>query len=163
MDTKKEMISLETAIGALDSADIYASFNSTCAKVRVGSMITDGSRVLFGCNHGVHDCKRNGCRRVELYGENSKEHRLPSDCDAVHSEVDAIAKAARVGMKLEGATIFVTRYPCEACARAIAESGIKNVVYGRTQNISEYTQQIFDNAGVQVLKIWQWYREDTTV
>lgn len=163
MDLENGKINLEEATAALDSADMYATCNSTCEKVKVGSMITDGSRIVFGCNHGVHNCIRNGCRRIQLYGENLKEHRLPSDCDAVHSEVDAIAKAARVGMKLEGAAIFVTRYPCEACARAIAESGIKTVIYGRRQPHSEYTHQILSEAGVVIFQLTEWTREDTNV
>ena len=163
MDVENGKFSLYEATYILDSADMYARCNSTCEKVKVGSMITDGSKIVFGCNHGVHNCIRNGCRRIELYGENSKEHRLPSDCDACHSEVDAIARAARVGMKLEGAAIFVTRYPCEACARAIAESGIKSVVYGRKQSHSEYTEQILDAAGVTIYPVHEWDREDTNV
>lgn len=163
MDVKNGKFSLDEATTALDSADMYAECHSTCEKVKVGSMITDGSNVIFGCNHGVHNCIRNGCRRVQLYGENSKEHRLPSDCDAVHSEVDAIAKAAKVGMRLRGAAIFVTRYPCEACARAIAESGIRYVIYGRKQKCSEYTEKILHAAGVAVYPVEGWEREDTNV
>ena len=149
---------------ALNNAQNYADINSTCAKVRVGSMILGhNDEVMFGCNHGVCNCVKNGCRRIKLYGENSKEHRLPSDCDAVHSEVDAISRAAKVGMKLAGATIFVTRYPCEACARAIAQSGISTVIYGRREAPSEYTEQILNDAGVKLYRLSGWDREDNNV
>lgn len=153
-----------TAERSLNNAQNYADVNSTCAKVKVGSMILghDGE-VMFGCNHGVCNCVKNGCRRIKLYGENSKEHRLPSDCDAIHSEVDAISKAAKVGMKLSGATIFVTRYPCENCARAIAQAGITTVIYGRREDPSEYTRQILDDSGVKCFKLDTWNREDNNV
>lgn len=147
----------------LENAQNYADLNSTCVKVKVGSLIiTPEDNVIFGCNHGIHNCKTNGCRRIKLYGENSKEHRLPSDCDAVHSEIDAISKAAQLGVKLKGASIFVTRYPCEACARAIAGSGIKYLIYGRKGAISEYTDKILTDAGVEYLKIPTdvWDKED---
>ena len=144
----------------LNAANTYAKLYSTCAKVQVGSVIeTTNGEYVYGCNHGVMNCKKNGCRRVRLYGENSKIHRLPSDCDALHSEVDAISIAAKKGIKLEGATIYVTRYPCEACARAIAASGIKTVVYGRDESISDYTEQILTIAGVTIKKV-KWYEED---
>lgn len=145
----------------LDSAQDYADVCSTCNKVKVGSMITTNDGYgpnICGCNHGVSDCRHNGCRRIKLYGNASKEHRLPSDCDALHSEVDAISKAAKVGIKLDGATIYVTRYPCEACARAIVASGIKKVVYGRKEEISEYTKQILD--GIEIIHAKDWERED---
>lgn len=147
----------------LDLAHSYAQEHSTCAKVQVGSLITTHNGFgpnVYGCNHGIMNCKKHGCRRIRLYGENSKIHRLPSDCDALHSEIDAISKAASKGIKLEGATIYVTRYPCEACARAICEAGIKTVLYGRNESISEYTQLIFDNYGVEVHKIQDWTEED---
>lgn len=148
------------AFKLLDNAQLYADIHSTCTKVRVGSAIqTDDGTVIFGCNHGVYNCKLNGCRRIELYGENSKEHRLPSDCDAIHSEVDAICQAAQSGISLKNASIFVTRYPCEACARAIAASGISTVVYGRRETMSSYSQQILESAGVEAYKI-RWERED---
>ena len=148
----------------LGFAHAYAEKNSTCAKVHVGSVIVSQIEGLvevakYGCNHGVLNCRKNGCRRVRLYGENSKAHRLPSDCDALHSEVDAIANAARAGIPTEGATIYVTRYPCEACARAIVAAGIKHVVYGRKESISKYTETIFQFEGVKVTKV-DWYEED---
>lgn len=149
---------------ALNDAQRYADANSTCAKVRVGSLIlrlTEDKFPLmgaYGCNHGVNECTKRGCRRIKLYGEASKNHRLPSDCDAIHSEIDAIAHAAHLGIDLTGATIFVTRYPCEACARAIAESGITTVYYGRQESVSEYTMQILD--GIRTIHVSDWDRED---
>ena len=154
----------------LDSAQEYADENSTCAKVKVGSLIVPEQPsdkpydifgyVVHGCNHGCHNCRVNGCRRIELYGNASKEHRLPSDCDAVHSEVDAIGRAAKMGLKTEGATIFVTRYPCEACARAIVAAGISKVYYGRKEDISDYTATILESGNVKVIKVDDWERED---
>ena len=148
-------------IESLNKAQSYADVCSTCLKVKVGSMILTKDKIpIFGANHGVSDCITSGCRRVKLYGNASKEHRLPSDCDAIHSEVDAICTAAKQGNRLQGATIFVTRYPCEACARAIAASGISTVVYGRSESISPYTALILAHAGVSVVHMTSWERED---
>ena len=155
------MNKIEKYSQALDKAQSYADVCSTCAKVHVGSMIiTKDGIPIFGANHGVSNCIKEGCRRIKLYGNASKEHRLPSDCDAIHSEVDAIATAAKQGARLQGATIFVTRYPCEACARAIAASGIRQVVYGRKEDISEYTERILGSSGVSIEKVESWERED---
>ena len=149
----------------LNATQEYADKHSTCKKVRVGSCIVPNvedpfQHVIYGCNHGLLNCRKNGCRRVKLYGNASKEHRLPSDCDAIHSEVDAICKAAQLGVSTSEATIFVTRYPCEACARAIINAGIKKVFYGRKESISEYTASMFYIAGIIVEKIEDWERED---
>lgn len=146
----------------LSRAQSYADVNSTCAKVQVGSLIvTENFTVIHGCNHGIDRCcKAVGCHRVEKYGDDSKLHRLPSDCVAIHSEVDAICQAAKLGVGLERAVIFVTRYPCEACARAIARAGIRKVVYGRKESISEMTANMLNCAGVAVVHVSDWEYAD---
>jgi dCMP deaminase len=148
----------------LNLANSYAKLFSGCNKVQVGAVIVKNGKVLaLGANRAIPDqCIVRGCQRVELYGEDSKNHRLPSDCRAIHSEVDAICNAASQGISLEGATIYVTRYPCEACARAIVASGIKYVVYGREQSISEQTMRIFGAYDIEHTWVKSWVEEDTT-
>ena len=51
------------------------------------------------------------------------------NCVAAHSELSAIAQAAKNGICLDGATIYVTHKPCVNCTKAIIASGIKRVVY----------------------------------
>lgn len=48
---------------------------------------------------------------------------------AVHAEMAAITDAARRGVPVRGATLFVTAFPCHMCARHIVAAGIKRVVY----------------------------------
>lgn len=151
----------------LNDAHLYAEGHSGCKKVSVGSVVVDSldsshARV-YGANETLPvSCRKEGCLRVEKYGEASKLHRNPEDCRAVHSEVNAIGLAARYGLSLEGKTIVVTRYPCEACARAIVTAGIKHVVYGREQTCSDETYKILTTAGVTVSHIADWTAPDVT-
>lgn len=147
----------------LDLAYHYAERMSGCKKVAVGSLISkDGSVVSMGANRTMPDlCKCRGCLRVEKYGDDSKSHRNPEDCRAIHSEIDAITSAAQNGISLDGATIYVTRYPCEACARAIVSSGIQHVVYGGTARISDQTQILFDDYDMDCVYISNW-KEDNS-
>ena len=55
-----------------------------------------------------------------------------------------------MGIDTAGAIMVVTRYPCEACARAITAAGIKEVFYGRDEEISPYTAAILEAGGVAV-------------
>ena len=148
----------------LSLAGQYAKQFTGCTKVSVGSCIVkNGNIVAMGANRAIPDlCKIKGCLRVELYGDFSKLHRNPEDCRAIHSEVDAIGKAAKCGVSTEGATIYVTRYPCEACARLIIASGIKRVVFGRNQPVSELTRQMFESAGVECYNCREYVEDDTT-
>lgn len=146
----------------LDRAQAWAMTYSTCCKVQVGSVIiTTDLTPFYGCNRGIErDCSAEGCLRIEKYGNDSKNHRLPSDCVSVHSEVDAIGKAAAEGVSLAGAKIFITRYPCEACARAIVTSGIKTVIYGRKEEVSEMSSKIFKAGKVSVYHFENWDYQD---
>ena len=73
-----------------------------------------------------------------------------------HAELNAITNAARVGVPLEGCTIFVTHPPCMDCARAIVQAGIKRVVTvrpsaGFVERWEEHmsrSQRLFDECGV---------------
>ena len=148
----------------LDTAQEYANRVSGCNKVAVGSAIVkDGKLVALGANRCLPDlCKtRRGCMRVELYGEDSKSHRNPEDCRAIHSEIDAICSAASSGISVKGASIFVTRYPCEGCAKAIIAAGINCVYYGGTAQISEQTAKMFANYDVTCVYIRDW-KEDNS-
>lgn len=155
---------MDNSMVYLSMAGAYAKDATGCTKVSVGSCIrTIFGDTIFGANRVVgHRCEKEGCFRIAKYGDNAKTHRNPDDCLAIHSEVDAICRAASKGVNVRGATIYVTRYPCEACARAIVAAGIKNVVYGRNQPISEMTKQIFDDAGIYYQNEPN-YREDDTV
>ncbi len=45
-----------------------------------------------------------------------------------HAERNAIYNAARTGVSLQGCTLYVNRFPCADCARAVIQSGIARVV-----------------------------------
>lgn len=147
----------------LDMAQSYANKVSGCRKVAVGSAIVsaEGNAIALGANRAVPDlCKTHrGCLRVEKYGEDSKNHRNPEDCRAIHSEIDALCSAASAGISVDGASIFVTRYPCEGCAKAIISAGIKRVFYGGTARISQQTEDMFDEYEVECTYIPDW-KED---
>lgn len=48
---------------------------------------------------------------------------------SVHAEMAALSSAARLGIAVEGATLYTTTFPCHMCARHIVAAGIKKVVY----------------------------------
>ncbi len=154
-------------IRIMQKAQEIADVKSGCKKVAVGSALYlphYAGRMIFDVNQTLPvNCREVECQREELYGENSKIHRLPSDCRALHSEIAVIAQAARFGIPAKGATIIITRYPCEACARAIVRAGISKVYYGREQEISEQTAEIFNAADIEVEHISEFTSADTTL
>ena len=57
---------------------------------------------------------------------------------STHSELNAILNYR--GGSLEGTTIYVTLFPCNECAKAIIQSGIKEIVYDSDKY--EHTQAV---------------------
>jgi dCMP deaminase len=48
----------------------------------------------------------------------------------VHAEANAIVQAARAGVRIDAAGIYVTASPCWGCFRLIANAGITRIVFG---------------------------------
>jgi dCMP deaminase len=50
---------------------------------------------------------------------------------SIHAEANLIALAAKKGISLDGAEMFITTFPCPVCAKQIAVSGIKKIYYAK--------------------------------
>ncbi len=72
----------------------------------------------------------------------------------VHAEPNAILNSTN---KLDDATLYVTLFPCNECAKLIIQSGIKEIVYisdkynGSNDNIA--SKKMLDSAGIKYRKI----------
>lgn len=80
-----------------------------------------------------------------------------------HAEENAVAQAARVGMKLKGGTAYVTHMPCSRCARTLIQAGIETVVVDRgttsmPQEEFDVAMQMFKEAGVDVAQIVEYHQ-----
>ena len=69
----------------------------------------------------------------------------------VHSELNAILNYR--GGSLEGAKLYVTLFPCNECAKAIIQAGIKTVVYDQDKYCDTpaviASKRMMDAAGVR--------------
>jgi dCMP deaminase len=67
-----------------------------------------------------------------------------------HCEVSLIAEAAKRGVALRGAGMYVTVFPCPPCSKAIACSGIKNLYVGGGKGILD-SEDVLKNSGVKII------------
>ena len=69
----------------------------------------------------------------------------------MHSELNAILNYR--GGSLEGAKLYVSLFPCNECAKAIIQSGIKEVIYDSNKyedsTAVKASMRMFDAAGVR--------------
>ena len=49
---------------------------------------------------------------------------------STHSELNAILNYSGPGRELVGAKMYVTLFPCNECAKAIIQAGIKTIIFG---------------------------------
>ena len=68
----------------------------------------------------------------------------------VHAELNAILNATQ---NLQGCAIYVSLFPCNECAKAIIQAGIKEVIYKEdkyadTDNV-KVSKMMFDTCGVK--------------
>ena len=95
-----------------------------------------------------------------------KEHEKDDPYNAkyfytTHSELNAILNYR--GGSLEGSKLYVTLFPCNECAKAIIQSGIKEVVYlsdkydGTDMNVA--SKRMFEAAGVKLTKMTPTHEE----
>ena len=146
------------AMDILTLADNFAKQNTTCKKTAVGCYIVNEYEhrtvAAKGCNRSGTPCKDIGCLREQMYGDNSKEHRQTCRCYGHHAEQDAISRLDKD--HAENLSAFVTRYPCDECAKVLIGAGVKLVVYGRKFPISEQAQKAFEEADVKVVHLADW-------
>ncbi|HIU90598.1 MAG TPA: dCMP deaminase family protein [Candidatus Fimimonas merdipullorum] len=126
---------------------------SSCYKSdrQVGAIIVKNKRILTtgynGAPEGVKSCKERGeCLRMK--NDIASGTRLEL-CYAVHAEQNAIVQAARLGIVLEGATLYCTHQPCVICAKMIINAGIKRIVY-KDGYPDEFSVQLLNEAGVSL-------------
>jgi dCMP deaminase len=100
-----------------------ASTRSTCDRKFVGTVVVrDKSILATGYNGSIRGEPH--CDEVGHLMEDGHCVRT------VHAEANAIVQAARNGVRIDGATIYVTASPCWGCFRLLANAGVTRIVYG---------------------------------
>ena len=90
--------------------------------------------------------ERGECLRKKLGIPSGTRHEM---CYAVHAEQNAIIQAAKLGVSIDGATLYCTHQPCSVCAKMIINAGIRRGVYQEGYPDS-FSLDIFEEAKVQL-------------
>jgi len=128
---------------------------SSCYKVnwKIGAVIVKDKRILTtgynGAGSGISSCVDRGfCLREQMNIPSGTRHEI---CYAVHAEQNAIIQAAKLGVSVQGATLYCTHQPCSICAKMIINAGIIRVVFDEGYP-DEFSIKMFNEAGVKVEK-----------
>ena len=101
-----------------------AGMRSKDPSTQVGScIVSDEHKILSMGYNGLPI----GCSDDDFPWEREGRPLMTKYPYVTHSELNAILNFR--GGSLEGATIYVTLFPCNECAKAIIQSGISEIVY----------------------------------
>jgi dCMP deaminase len=69
---------------------------------------------------------------------------------AIHAEAAIIARAARTGIVLDGADLYVSTFPCPTCARLVAEAGFRRCFFAGPYAVLD-GDEVLRAAGVELI------------
>ena len=123
----------------LEMARIWAK-NSYCTRRQVGALVVKGNMIISDGYNGTPSGFENVC-------EDDNGITKPY---VLHAEANAITKLARSNNNSDGATIYITASPCIECAKLIIQSGIKRVVDGEKDRLTDGIE-LLQRAGIEVV------------
>lgn len=139
----------------MDTARLWA-LRSTCSRAHVGCVISLGGRTIgsgfngapAGMEHCIHDLpfmpSTQDLDKVKTRISPVRPFTSTAACRvAIHAETNAIAYAARHGVAVAGADLYVTLSPCYSCAQLIIAAGLHRVIYDQAYR---------DPAGIDLLR-----------
>jgi dCMP deaminase len=108
---------------------------ATCDRKHVGAVIVRDKSILAtgynGSIKGLPHCDEDGHMMVDGHCVRT-----------IHAEANAVIQAARNGVRIDQACIYVTASPCWNCFKMIANAGINRIGFGefyRDERIFEFS------------------------
>jgi dCMP deaminase len=124
----------------------------SCDRGRAGTVIVKDKHILVGgyvgSPKGLPHCDEIGHLMKTVIHEDGSESR---HClRTAHSEQNAICQAAKLGIAIDGATIYTKMTPCAACAKMIINVGIKKVICAKRYHAGSETEKLFEKANIKL-------------
>lgn len=123
---------------------------ATCDRGRSGCVIARDRQLLVsgyvGSPKGLPHCDEVGHQMKKTIHEdgNITQHCVRT----VHAEQNAICQAAKLGISLQGATLYCRMTPCRTCAMLIINCGIVRVICEKKYHAGAESEEMFKLAGV---------------
>lgn len=118
---------------------------ANCLGSEVGAVLVRGNRVIStgynGTPAGFQNCRDGGCIRCQERDKRDDDPDYESPhpetmagkaldiCFCVHAEQNTLLNAARHGIAVEDATLYVTHQPCFSCLKESIQAGVSRIVF----------------------------------
>lgn len=129
------------------------SKRATCDRGRSGCVIVKDRQILVtgyvGSPKGLEHCDDIGHFFKKVYHADGE---VTQHCvRTVHAEQNAICQAAKLGIALDGSTLYCRMTPCRTCAMLIINCGIKRVVCEKKYHAGSESEEMFKEVGVELI------------
>lgn len=128
-----------------------SAMRSKDPSTQVGACIIDEDKKIIGIGYNGFPI---GSNDDEMPWNKEGEFLDTKYPYVVHAELNAILNSIK---SLKNCTIYVTHFPCNECAKAIVQSGIKKVIYfsdkHKDKDSTKASRRILENAGLEVKKV----------
>ena len=125
---------------------ILISSRSTCSRLNVGCVLVGTGEsqnriIAAGYNGFLPGAPHNSCIK--------DGHEMAT----VHAEQNAVSDAARRGVSLNGATAYITHFPCINCAKLLISAGIKSIKYLNDYHNDDLVWTLAKEASIEIKKL----------
>lgn len=121
---------------------------STCLRRQYGAVAVQGRHIVATGFNGPPS-QYPHCTTCYREKHNIKHGQDYVGCPAVHAEANVVTQAAKLGVSLGGATVYVTGCPCSHCAGLMINAGIVKVVFSESEIYSD-TARMLEVCGVEM-------------
>ena len=131
---------------------ILAARRSKDPNTQVGACIVSKDNIIISTGYNGMP---KGCSDDEFPWEREGQQDMTKYPYVVHAELNAILNAN--GRDLRGSRLYVALFPCNECAKAIIQSGVKEVLYlsdkYKDSMLNLASKKMLDAAGVKYTKL----------
>ena len=121
---------------------LATAHRSPCHRLQVGCVLVKDKRIISQGYNGFLP----GAEHKSVVRNNHEQA-------TVHAEQNAICDCAKRGVSCEGATAYITHYPCIICTRLLLASGIKDIKYLEDYKNDELVKVFTNELNVKVEKL----------
>ncbi len=141
---------------------VLSSLRSKDPNTQVGACIVSEDKKIIGVGYNGFP---SGCSDDDLPWEREGDWldtKYPFVC---HAELNAILNSNN-SSSLKGSTLYVALFPCNECAKAVIQAGIRKIVYLSDKysetDATKASKRMLDAAGVEYMPL-QTERKEITI
>ncbi|MFZ1730630.1 MAG: dCMP deaminase family protein [Bacteroidota bacterium] len=127
---------------------------ATCTRAKIGAVIVRDKNVIAtgynGSPAGHPHCTDVGCL---VYVSRNPDGEEEENCfRTIHAEINAVAQAAKHGVEINDASIYVTASPCYHCLKTLMNTGIKKIFYLKPYKIDRI-RPLLENTNIEFIQV----------